>query len=934
MELKALQSRIASAPAAARAERVRYELDYAVARNATLDGKWTDLLTRACADLCAELDRDGCITLAAADRWEEALSPMSPDCKALTVHFNGHAHIDMNWMWGYNETVAVALDTFRTVMKLMDRYPLFTFSQSQTSTYRIVETFDPDLFEQIAKRIKEGRWEVTASTWVEADKNMTDIESMARHLLYTRQYMKEHFDLGKDDVRIDFEPDTFGHSRFVPELLAQSGVKYYYHVRGNIPEDGRELHRWQSPSGRSVLMYREPEGYGGPVEFNCLSRVPEDCRRNGVTHKLKVYGVGDHGGGPTRRDIERILTMMEWPVAPTVKFGTYREFFAAVEAENAEFPVINKEINYVFTGCYTSQAAIKEANRRSERALYAAEAADALAGVLRGLSRYDFSEGWKNTLFNQFHDIVTGSGVVHTRNYAMGRYQETMGYAYGGRSRALNAIASGIDTTVFGDCTDNTAYVDGAGCGYRGNPQWASAFGGEADIRPVAAGGTKRIFTVFNPSARERTETVMLTLWDFEGDDNFLCVEDAEGHTLPIELLDRNSWWLHTYRNILTQVTIPPMGYVTVAVGHGDRIVPQPVVTRDRIEAYPDWTLENRYLRVVLNEKMEVVSYYDKVRKCEMLDKPAGFFSLVWQNPYIDPGSGMPGNAWSECFPVCEENLNETRPVFVTAKASGALRPTYGYRIVVGQSEIRVSVSLDKDARTLSFDVGAEWRELFDEKKGIPALRFIWPLGGEISRFVCKVPGGYVERKPEQHDVPAIGCAAVESTAGGLCLLTDDTYGFRVQNGALSTSLLRNSNNPDNCPEVGFRDWKIGVAPTDVTPEDLTALNDVFSNGIFMVGTETHTGGLPACGSLLSVSPNAELLSLKRAETGEGLILRIASLARDTADVRIDFSKAVRSVTRTDTLEDPVADLKAGANGFTYRCLPEEICTFRVELES
>ena len=232
MELKALQSRIASAPAAARAERVRYELDYAVARNATLDGKWTDLLTRACADLCAELDRDGCITLAAADRWEEALSPMSPDCKALTVHFNGHAHIDMNWMWPYHETVSVTLETFRTVLALMEEYPGFTFAQSQASTYKIVEEYDPDMLDEIRRRVREGRWEVSASTWVEADKNMPNEESMARHLLYTKDYLSKLLDIDPATLNLDFEPDTFGHSANVPEILSQGGVKYYYHCRG------------------------------------------------------------------------------------------------------------------------------------------------------------------------------------------------------------------------------------------------------------------------------------------------------------------------------------------------------------------------------------------------------------------------------------------------------------------------------------------------------------------------------------------------------------------------------------------------------------------------------------------------------------------------------------------------------------------------------
>ncbi|MBP5233983.1 MAG: hypothetical protein J6333_11320 [Planctomycetes bacterium] len=933
MDVKALQKCLQTAPAAAGAQRVRHELDYAVALNAVRGNQWGALLDKAAAGLGAQLERDGCVTLAAAAQWEKEMSPLQAECKSLTVHCVGHAHIDMNWMWGHNETVAVVLDTFRTVMKLFDRYPQFTFSQSQASTYQIVERFDPELFAAIARRVKEGRWEVTASTWVEADKNLSDIESMARHLLYTRRYLQERFQLRADDVQIDYEPDTFGHSRFVPEILAQGGVKYYYHCRGNVPADGRDLHVWKSPSGKSVLMFREPDWYGGAIEFDMLGRVPAECRRNEVSHKLKVYGVGDHGGGPTRRDIERILAMGQWPLAPTVRFSTYRDFFKAVEKENPAFPVIDDELNYAFTGCYTSQAAIKGANRRSERALYAAEAADALAAALIAAPRYDFAEGWKNTLFNQFHDIVTGSGVVHTRNYAMGKYQETMGFAYGGRSRALNAIAGAIDTTVFGDLDDNAAYVDGAGCGYRGTSQWTSAFGGDADIRPVAAGGKKRIFVIFNPVARSRVVTVMLTLWDFDGDDNYRCVEDANGDRLPIELRDRNSWWMHNYRNVLTAVTLPATGYLTVVVGHGDVMVPQPRRTRDRIESYPDWTLENRHLRVVLNEKMEIVSCFDKARQQEMLEKPAGFFSLVYQNPHMDPGSGMAGNAWSESFPVCEQNLNETCPVFVTATAVGTLRPTYGYRIVVGQSEIRVEVSLDENSRMLVFDVGAEWRELYDDKKGIPALRFVWPVSAKFTRFVCRVPGGFVERHPEQHDVPAIGCAAVGGEGGGICLLSDATYGFRAHGGALSTSLLRNSQNPDNCPEVGFRDWKLAVAPTDMTAGDLSGLNDDFANGVFTVGTETHGGTLPPSGSLLALSAGFELAAVKRAEDGAGLVLRVVSLSKEKTVATVTFARALAGVALTDVLEQERQAVPFAGNAFACEFAGQETLTFKVDFQ-
>ncbi len=111
------------------------------------------------------------------------------------------------------------------MLDLMNEYPGFTFSQSQASVYRIVEEHDPELLKEIRRRVKEGRWEVTASTWVETDKNMPCGESLARHVLYTKRYLARLFDLEGERLAIDFEPDTFGHSRNVPEILARGGVR-------------------------------------------------------------------------------------------------------------------------------------------------------------------------------------------------------------------------------------------------------------------------------------------------------------------------------------------------------------------------------------------------------------------------------------------------------------------------------------------------------------------------------------------------------------------------------------------------------------------------------------------------------------------------------------------------------------------------------------
>jgi alpha-mannosidase len=156
---------------------------------------------------------------------EEVLAPIGEVAKTYTLACVSHAHIDMNWMWGWPETVAVVNDTFQTMLALMEAYPDFIFSQDQASTYQLVETYNPALFARIRERVQEGRWEVTASQWVEGDKNMASGESLSRHLLYTRAYFQEKFGLAPEDVQVDFAPDTFGHPATLPTILTRGGVK-------------------------------------------------------------------------------------------------------------------------------------------------------------------------------------------------------------------------------------------------------------------------------------------------------------------------------------------------------------------------------------------------------------------------------------------------------------------------------------------------------------------------------------------------------------------------------------------------------------------------------------------------------------------------------------------------------------------------------------
>ena len=213
--------------------------------------------------------------------------------------------------------------------------------------------------------------------------------------------------------------------------LARGGVKYLFlHRPGKYDTAGKVgVFLWEGPDGSRVLVRNAIEtGYGAAITPELVPHLLKFVRLTGGKDVMLVYGIGDHGGGPTRRDIIRALDMNTWPVFPTVPFSTVEAFFERLETQASRLPVLTGELNTEFIGCYTTQTLIKKANRFSECRLVDAELASSLAWVSLG-HRYlagAFVESWRDTLFSQFHDILPGSGVHDTRTYTHGLFQKTM----------------------------------------------------------------------------------------------------------------------------------------------------------------------------------------------------------------------------------------------------------------------------------------------------------------------------------------------------------------------------------------------------------------------------------------------------------------------------------------------------------------------------
>lgn len=870
--------------------RILSQIQFALGLSEKNQGRYDAEIDAALDVLENAMAAEGVITRAAAGEAEACLAPLREAAKEYTVIYAAHAHIDMNWMWGWQETVAVTLSTFRTMLNLMKEYPDFTFSQSQASVYKIVEEYDPDMMEEIKARIAQGRWEVTANAWVETDKNMPDTESLLRHIALTRKYLHETWGVDPEKLKVDFSPDTFGHSRFLPGINSFGSVPYYYHCRGLQQE--LTLYRYRAPSGKELLMYKEPYWYNSGVNPDNGTGVFELERRcGGLKTSLIVYGVGNHGGGPTRRDIETVLEMQQWPIFPTLQFGTIHEYFARAEAVRDKVPVVDHELNAIFTGCYTTQSRIKLGNRRAETALLESETLNALAYEKAGgaLANARYEKAWQGTLFTHFHDILTGSGVQETREYAMGKLAEAIAYAQSEQTKAAEKLSQAVDTSMFdADADISDTRSEGAGAGY-GIANYAGV------PNPERGAGKTRIYTVFNPGTKARRELVELTVWDYAGDIQRLEAVDHQGNSVPMQLLDaqQQRYWDHGYVRVLIMADVPAMGYATYALREKEiTSYPTHLLHAEREELPKgDIVLENRHLcaRFDTGSGM-MISLVNKATGAELLGAPAGVHLVRTAN------DGM--TAWRIGRYLEIEPVTGTDKVHIS---EGSLRTSVTFEQHVMHSTVTVTVSLDAEATALRYDLKVDWHETCGGQQFIPVLSYRLPLREAAQEIVCDVPAGTATRAARQIDVPALtgACAVSEGTTAAL--MTDCKYGFRLADNVLSVTLINTAGDPDPYPERGIHAIQVFVALTDGKATGLKAAARALISPMNGVPTARHTGALAPKDSLMTIDAPHCVVSCVQAQQ-DALLIRLyeAEGAGDAVSVKAPFAPKQALLTRLD----------------------------------
>jgi alpha-mannosidase len=359
----------------------------------------------------------------------------------LTVHLICNAHLDPVWQWRWEEGASEALATFRNAVDILDEHPGLVFCHNEAVLYQWAERLDPALFEAIRRHVRAGRWAISGGWFIQPDVNLPGAESLVRTIAEGRRYFRERFGVSP---RVAYNFDSFGHGGGLPQVLRLAGFEMYVHMRPQTPELElpADLYRWRGVDGTVVPAYRIAVGLYHTEHDNI-----EDRLRAGVELALKLgrdvpvfWGLGNHGGGATRRDLELIDAFIAGETRVSIVHSTPDLFYEAVKEAAAAAPVFDGDLQRTFTGSYTSLSRLKRRAVAGLGRLVQAEALAAASWWLAGeeFSEADFREAWKVHIFNDFHDILTGSCVEPAERDALDQYGRAESIA---RSAALRAAA-------------------------------------------------------------------------------------------------------------------------------------------------------------------------------------------------------------------------------------------------------------------------------------------------------------------------------------------------------------------------------------------------------------------------------------------------------------------------------------------------------------
>ena len=757
------------------------------------------------------------------------------------VFMIGNAHLDPAWVWSWQEGSCEAKATIRSALDRMKEFPDFKFVCSSSSVYQWIEDFDPEMFGEVKARIQEGRFIIVGGWKVQPDCNLPGGENFARMSLYSQRYFYENF--GKT-AQVGYNVDSFGHNAMMPQILRKSGMKYYVYMRPMEYEKSMKenVFTWEAPDGSQVTAFRINEMYC--KRFNTLEELDaylHDCSKfyHG-TEFMGYYGVGNHGGGPTIRNIELIREYNTKEDAPfELIMADPAEFFEKFEKEN-EMLVVKEELQHHASGCYSAMSEIKTLLRKGETKMTAAEKFSVLAKLSTG-KKYSaklIQDGWENLNFLTFHDILGGCCIKSAYDDCLYMGYETVSIAEKQKNSALQTLSWKIDTTK-------------------------KDFG-----LPIV---------IFNSHCFDVEEVI-------EINNNALKIKDVNGNDVPFVNAPSEAQPVFERDNALFKAKVPALGYAvyyyTPSVDfngtntEGDYAV--------RAKKCADLTLENEYLKVQFNEQGAPVSVFDKRTGKETLNGAA-------RSVVIDESAH---DTWSHGKNYFDNEIGEFKTVKATKLESNDVRETVKVSSVYGESSLTQYYTLNAGEEFVRVRVKMNWNEKHK------MLKFAYPVACEAPTSVYEIPFGTVERPCNGEEESALMWAMVGNAEGGLAILNDSKYSYSAKDNVLSLTAIRSPiycdhgrirGEESNYTDQGIHDFSYALLPATTDEKSKIFRRALqFNTPVSVILENHHEGILPLTYSAVSVSAeNIVISAIKQSEDGKGYVVRAYECDGKTASATV-----------------------------------------------
>lgn len=794
------------------------------------------------------------VNLMAEDFKDAKLWP--EDASDFKFHMIGHAHIDPVWLWSWSEGVAIVHSTFQSALDRMNETPEFCFTASSAQFYHWVAENDPKMLEEIKKRVDEGRWNIVGGWWVEPDINIPSGESMVRQGLYgqlTFQRLLGH------RSKVATNPDSFGHTSTLPQIIKSQGMENYIFMRPgkhekNIPAD---LFWWEGVDGTRVLTYRIQNSYNNTRSVkDRVEQIVDEYKEQPMKSFMSYYGAGDHGGGATKENIRSINELKLEKDAPEVFYSTADRYFNDMRADKSlKLPVVKDDLQHHAVGCYTVESAIKKGNRQSETALVTAEKINAIGSMAWGVNypKKELTSAWQRVLFLQFHDSSAGTSLVEHSQDA----KEGYGFALDVAHQATTMAIQKLEWQIPSEDPDSSYIV------------------------------------VFNPHAWEVNGNIE---YDYNWGNNHSSsrVDDEKGNPL-LHQWTIGSSQTGSRKKLVINAKIPPFGYRQIRLLDGEILKSKIVVTAEGNR------LENKFIRVQFSSAGTV----------GILDKETGeeLFSggETGCKPVVIKDTT---DTWSHSVQTFSDEIGAFANASIKVLENGPLRAIIRVISTYNKSTLTIDWILYSDSQKLEAKVELDWHEHHK------MLKFSYPVDVESPVATYETPYGNIERKTNGDEDPGQRWIDVTGKRNGslygLTVLNDAKYGYNVVDNDMRISIVRAPVFAHHRPTVldetkeyvwmdqGIQTFRMLLVPHKNTwrESNIVKIADEFSAPLIPIYQGIHGGSMPKSGSFLATDSQSVLVSaMKLAEDGEDIIIRCVETLGISTEASVDMRFADRKWT-------------------------------------